>query len=55
MFGRKPAFLTGLIGFAAVSAVRDLAQSFEWPVAALHTALGRGASAVPLRPFIRTL
>jgi MFS family permease len=73
MFGRKPAFLTGLIGFAAVSAVRDLAQShhglrppwsdekpgdflfsFGWLVAARDTALGRGASAVPLRPFIRT-
>src|SRR5579862_10065025 len=30
LFGRKPAFLTGLIGFAAMSAVGGLAQSFGW-------------------------
>ena len=48
LFGRKPTFL---IGFAAISAVGGLAQSFGWLVAAL----GRGASAVPLRPFIRTV
>ena len=51
LFGRKPTFLIGLIGFAAISAVGGLAQSFGWLVAAL----GRGASAVPLRPFIRTV
>ena len=54
LFGRKPTFLIGLIGligFAAISAVGGLAQSFGWLVAAL----GRGASAVPLRPFTRTL
>ena len=51
MFGRRPTFLIGLIGFAAISAVGGLAQSFGWLVAAL----GRGASAVPLRPFIRTV
>jgi MFS family permease len=51
LFGRKPKFLIGLIGFAAISAVGGLAQSFGWLVAAL----GRGASAVPLRPFTRTL
>ena len=51
LFGRKPTFLIGLIGFAANSAVGGLAQSFGWLVATL----GRGASAVPLRPFTRTL
>ena len=51
LFGRKPTFLIGLIGFAAISAVGGLAQSFGWLVATL----GRGASAVPLRPFTRTL
>jgi MFS family permease len=51
LFGRKPTFPTGPIGFAAISAVGGLAQSFGWLVAAL----GRGASAVPLRPFIRTV
>jgi MFS family permease len=72
LFGRKPTFLTDLIGFAAISAVGGLAQSFGWlvaaraaqgapnerradPRAALDTALGRGPSAVPLRPFIRTV
>jgi len=51
LFGRKPTFLIGLIGFSAISAVGGLAQSFGWLVATL----GRGASAVPLRPFTRTL
>jgi MFS family permease len=51
LFGRKPTFLIGLIGFAAISAAGGLAQSFGWLVAAL----GRGASAVPLRPFTHTL
>jgi MFS family permease len=72
LFGRKPTFLTGLIGFAAISAVGGLAQSFGWLVAARgaqgapnerradhrgarDAARGRGASAVPLRPFIRTM
>jgi MFS family permease len=50
--GRKPTFLTG---FAAVSAIGGLAQSFGWLVAALDAALGRGAAAVPLRSFIRTV
>lgn len=34
LFGRKRTFLTGLIGFAAISAVAGLAQSFGWLVAA---------------------
>jgi MFS family permease len=68
LFGRKPTFLIGLIGFAAISAVGGLAQSFGWLVAARvaqgapnerradhRAALGRGASAIPLRPFIRTV
>jgi MFS family permease len=51
LFGRKPTFLIGLIDFSAISAAGGLAQSFGWLVATL----GRGASAVPLRPFTRTL
>ncbi|WP_298461113.1 MFS transporter [uncultured Cellulomonas sp.] len=34
LFGRRPAFITGLIGFAAASALGGAAQSFEWLVAA---------------------
>jgi MFS family permease len=41
MFGRKLTLLTGPIGFAAISAVGRLAQSFGWLVAA------RAAEGVP--------
>jgi MFS family permease len=34
LFGRKPTFLIGLFGFAVISAVGGLAQSFGWLVAA---------------------
>lgn len=34
LFGRKRAFLTGLIGFATMSAIGGVAQSFGWLVAA---------------------
>ncbi|WNB86566.1 NtaA/DmoA family FMN-dependent monooxygenase [Cellulomonas sp. ATA003] len=34
LFGRRPAFVTGLIGFAAASALGGAATSFEWLVAA---------------------
>ncbi len=34
LFGRRPAFITGLVGFAAASALGGAATSFEWLVAA---------------------
>jgi MFS family permease len=47
MFGRRPAFLTGLIGFAACSAVGGLAQSFGWLVAARAAQGAFGALLAP--------
>jgi EmrB/QacA subfamily drug resistance transporter len=47
MFGRKPTFLVGLIGFATVSAVGGLAQSFEWLVAARAVQGAFGALLAP--------
>jgi EmrB/QacA subfamily drug resistance transporter len=47
MFGRKPALLTGLTGFAAMSAVGGLAQSFGWLVAARGVQGAFGALLAP--------
>jgi EmrB/QacA subfamily drug resistance transporter len=47
MFGRKPTFLVGLIGFAAISAVGGLAQSFGWLVAARAVQGAFGALLAP--------
>jgi EmrB/QacA subfamily drug resistance transporter len=47
LFGRRPTFLTGLIGFAAMSAVGGLAQSFGWLVAARAAQGGFGALLAP--------
>ena len=47
LFGRKRAFLTGLIGFAVMSAIAGLAQSFGWLVAARAA---QGAFAALLAP-----
>jgi EmrB/QacA subfamily drug resistance transporter len=47
LFGRKPAFLTGLIGFATMSAVAGLAQSFGWLVAARAAQGAFGALLAP--------
>lgn len=47
LFGRKRAFLTGLIGFAVMSAVAGLAESFIWLVAARAA---QGAFAALLAP-----
>jgi EmrB/QacA subfamily drug resistance transporter len=47
LFGRKPTFLVGLIGFAAVSAVGGLAQSFGWLVAARAVQGAFGALLAP--------
>jgi EmrB/QacA subfamily drug resistance transporter len=47
LFGRKPAFLTGLIGFASMSAVAGLAQSFGWLVAARAAQGAFGALLAP--------
>ena len=47
LFGRKPAFLTGLIGFATMSAIGGLAQSFGWLVAARASQGAFGALLAP--------
>jgi len=47
LFGRKPAFLTGLIGFATMSAIGGLAQSFGWLVAARAAQGAFGALLAP--------
>jgi EmrB/QacA subfamily drug resistance transporter len=47
MFGRKPTFLTGLVGFAAISAIGGLAQSFGWLVAARAAQGAFGALLAP--------
>jgi EmrB/QacA subfamily drug resistance transporter len=47
LLGRKPTFLVGLIGFAAVSAVGGLAQSFGWLVAARTVQGAFGALLAP--------
>jgi EmrB/QacA subfamily drug resistance transporter len=47
MFGRKPTFLVGLVGFAAISAVGGLAQSFGWLVAARAAQGAFGALLAP--------
>jgi MFS family permease len=47
LFGRKRAFLTGLIGFAVMSAIAGLARSFGWLVAARAA---QGAFAALLAP-----
>jgi EmrB/QacA subfamily drug resistance transporter len=47
MFGLRVALLTGLAGFAAVSAVGGLAQSFGWLVAARAVQGGFGALLAP--------
>ncbi|HET7048510.1 MAG TPA: MFS transporter [Solirubrobacteraceae bacterium] len=47
LFGRKRAFMTGLIGFAVMSAIAGLAQSFGWLVAARAA---QGAFAALLAP-----
>ena len=47
LFGRKRAFLTGLIGFAGMSATAGFAQSFGWLVAARAA---QGAFAALLAP-----
>jgi EmrB/QacA subfamily drug resistance transporter len=47
MFGRRPAFLTGLIGFAAMSAVAGVAESFGWLVAARAAQGAFGALLAP--------
>jgi MFS family permease len=47
MFGRKRAFLAGLIGFAAMSAVGGLAQSLGWLVAARAAQGAFGALLAP--------
>jgi EmrB/QacA subfamily drug resistance transporter len=47
LFGRKPAFLTGLIGFAAMSTIGGLAQSFGWLVAARAAQGAFGALLAP--------
>ena len=51
LFGRKPTFLMGLIGFAAISAVGGLAQSFGWLVAALGRGASRGSPAT-IHPYL---
>ena len=47
LFGRKPAFLTCLIGFAAMPAVGGLAQSFGWLVVARAAQGAFGALLAP--------
>jgi EmrB/QacA subfamily drug resistance transporter len=47
MLGRKPTFLVGLVGFAAISAVGGLAQSFGWLVAARAAQGAFGALLAP--------
>jgi EmrB/QacA subfamily drug resistance transporter len=47
LFGRKATFLTGLVGFAAMSAIGGLAQSFGWLVAARAAQGAFGALLAP--------
>src|SRR5246127_1730173 len=47
LFGRKRVFLTGLIGFATMSAIGGLAQSFGWLVAARAAQGAFGALLAP--------